>query len=244
MSEEETKVEAAAEDTGAVETENTTEVEAAPQKKRKKWPIVLGVVLVVVIAAGAGFWVWHEQPSFCAAICHTPMDEYLVTYDQEPNSQGVDKWGNEVSNTNSMMVVSHKSDDIDCLGCHVPTLSEQIGEGIAWVTGNYEYPLSERSLKDLGEAREQKSDDFCLVEGCHKDSNGNDLNTREQLKETTAHLEFNPHSGQHGDEACDSCHKAHRASVMYCTQCHSNAEVPEGWLTTTEANQLPMGTAA
>ena len=44
----------------------------------------------------SGFWVWHEQPSFCAAICHTPMDEYLETYEQEPGTTGVDKWGNEV----------------------------------------------------------------------------------------------------------------------------------------------------
>ena len=102
MSEEETKVEA------ATEAPATTE-EAAPKKKGKKWSIVVGVVVVVLIAAGAGFWVWHEQPSFCAAICHTPMDEYLETYEQEPGTTGVDKWGNEVSNTNAMLAVSHKA---------------------------------------------------------------------------------------------------------------------------------------
>ena len=68
-----------------------------PAPRTRKWPIVVGVVVVVLIAAGAGFWVWHEQPSFCAAICHTPMDEYLETYEQEPGTTGVDKWGNEVS---------------------------------------------------------------------------------------------------------------------------------------------------
>ena len=106
MSEEETKVEAATE---APATEGSTTEEAAPKKKGKKWPIVVGVVVVVLIAAGAGFWVWHEQPSFCAAICHTPMDEYLETYEQEPGTTGVDKWGNEVSNTNAMLAVSHKA---------------------------------------------------------------------------------------------------------------------------------------
>ena len=106
MSEEETKVEAATE---APATEGSTTEEAAPKKKGKKWPIVVGVVVVVLIAAGAGFWVWHEQPSFCAAICHTPMDEYLETYEQEPGTTGVDKWGNEVSNTNAMLAVSHLS---------------------------------------------------------------------------------------------------------------------------------------
>ena len=47
---------------------------AAPKRKRKKWPITVGVIAVVLVVAGAGFWVWHEQPSFCNAICHTPMD--------------------------------------------------------------------------------------------------------------------------------------------------------------------------
>ena len=46
--------------------------EPAAQKKKKKWPIVVGVVVAVLVVAGAGFWVWHEQPSFCNAICHTP----------------------------------------------------------------------------------------------------------------------------------------------------------------------------
>ena len=55
-----------------------TEEPAKDAKKakngKKKWPIVVGVVAVVLVAAGAGFFVWHEQPSFCNAICHTPMD--------------------------------------------------------------------------------------------------------------------------------------------------------------------------
>ena len=82
----------------------------APSKKRKtdrRWPIVAAVVAVVVAVAGGGFWVWHEQPSFCNAICHTPMDPYVAAFDQQPGTAGVDKWGNEVSNTSSMLAVVH-----------------------------------------------------------------------------------------------------------------------------------------
>ena len=228
MSEEETKVEAATE---APATEGSTTEEAAPKKKGKKWPIVVGVVVVVLIAAGAGFWVWHEQPSFCAAICHTPMDEYLETYEQEPGTTGVDKWGNEVSNTNAMLAVSHKAQGKDCMSCHVPTLSEQMSEGINWVTGNYVYPLEERDTDMLTEARGVDADEFCLNESCHN-------LTRDDLVKATSDMEFNPHQPQHGEIECSECHKAHRASVMYCTQCHSEAEVPEGWLTVAEANKL------
>ena len=47
---------------------------------RKNKLIIVGVVAAVLVAAGAGFWVWHEQPSFCNAICHSPMDKYVETY--------------------------------------------------------------------------------------------------------------------------------------------------------------------
>lgn len=228
MSEEETKVEAATE---APASDVSTTEEAAPKKKGKKWPIVVGVVVVVLIAAGAGFWVWHEQPSFCSAICHTPMDEYLATYEQEPGQAGVDKWGNEVANTNSMLAVTHKAQGEDCMACHVPTLGEQMSEGMNWVTGNYVYPLEERDTEMLTEARGLDEDEFCLNESCHN-------LTRDDLVKATAGMEFNPHMAQHGEQACSTCHKAHRASVMYCTQCHSEAEVPEGWLTVAEANKL------
>ncbi|MCB7038351.1 cytochrome c3 family protein [Eggerthella sinensis] len=228
MSEEETKVEAATE---ATASDDSTTKEAAPKKKGKKWPIVVGVVVVVLIAAGAGFWVWHEQPSFCSAICHTPMDPYLTTYEQEAGQPGVDKWGNEVANSSSMMAVVHKDQGEDCLSCHVPTLSEQMSEGMNWVTGNYVYPLEERDTEMLTEARGIEDDAFCLNESCHN-------LTREDLQKATADMEFNPHVAQHGEIACSECHKAHRASVMYCTQCHSEAEVPEGWLTVAEANKL------
>ena len=228
MSEEETKVEAATE---APATEGSTTEETAPKKKGKKWPIVVGVVVVVLIAAGAGFWVWHEQPSFCAAICHPPMDEYLETYEQEAGTAGVDKWGNEVANTNAMLAVSHKAQGKDCMACHVPTLSEQMSEGMNWVTGNYVYPLEERDTEMLTEARGVDADEFCLNESCHN-------LTRDDLIKATSDMEFNPHQPQHGEIECSECHKAHRASVMYCTQCHSEAEVPEGWLTVAEANKL------
>ncbi|WP_080799686.1 cytochrome c-type protein Cgr1 [Arabiibacter massiliensis] len=231
MSEEETKVEAATE--AAVTDDASTTEEAAPKKSgKKKWPIVVGVVAVVLIAAGAGFWVWHEQPSFCNAICHTPMDPYLPTYEAEPGQPAVDKWGNEVADASSMMAAVHRADQgTTCMGCHVPSIGEQISEGMSWVTGNYVAPLEERDLEQLVEARGIEEDQFCLNEACHN-------LTREDLIKATSGMEFNPHVAQHGEIACSECHKAHRASVVYCTQCHSEAEVPEGWLTVAEANKL------
>ena len=202
--------------------------------KPKKWPIVVGTVALVFVVAGMGFWVWHEQPSFCAAICHTPMDPYVETYDQPLGEAGVDKWGNEVADTFSMLAVAHKASGKTCLDCHVPTLGEQMAEGASWVTGGYGVPLQEATLADLGAARGVASDEFCLNESCHN-------LTRDDLANATAGMTRNPHLAYHGDISCDSCHKAHRASVNYCTQCHADAETPAGWLTAKESTDLPTG---
>ena len=58
---------------------------SAKQPPKKKW-IVAGVVAVVLVVACGGMWIWHGQPSFCAAICHTPMDPYLATYEAQPGT--------------------------------------------------------------------------------------------------------------------------------------------------------------
>ena len=78
--------------------------EAARTKRSKKigkfyrWQIVLVVVIAVVAVSGLGFYKWHESPSFCDAICHTPQDPYNPTYFAEPGQPATDKWGNSVAN--------------------------------------------------------------------------------------------------------------------------------------------------
>lgn len=202
--------------------------------KAKTWPIVVGTVALVLVVAGMGFWVWHEQPSFCGAICHTPMDPYVQTYDQPLGAAGVDKWGNQVEDTSSMLAVAHKASGKTCLDCHVPTLGEQMAEGATWVTGGYGVPLAEAGLEGLTAARGLEPDEFCMNDACHS-------LTRDDLANATADLARNPHLAYHGDISCGQCHKAHRASVNYCSQCHADAETPAGWLTAKESALLPTG---
>ncbi|MDO4290076.1 MAG: cytochrome c3 family protein [Eggerthellaceae bacterium] len=211
----------------------------AAAKKRRKAPYILTAVVVFVaifVAAGMAFWTWHEEPSFCAAICHDPMDEYLEGYEQASGVAGRDKWGNEVSNTNAMMAVTHAAAGEDCLSCHVPSLGQQVGELGLFVSGNFYDPLDEVTLNALqvnsGNA-EGSGDQFCLKSGCHVSSDGTEITTREALTQVTEDRAFNPHRwSQHGDIPCSSCHKSHRASVMYCTACHQDAyeDMPEGWV--------------
>lgn len=119
------------------------------------------------------------------------------------------------------------------MDCHVPTLSELISEGTAWLAGNYGFPLVERTASEFTEASGRQADELCLNESCHN-------LTRDDLYELTADMgTYNPHWAHHEELECTTCHKAHRASVMYCTQCHAQAEVPEGWLSMAESNNLP-----
>ena len=221
--------------------EKTTQTSegAAKSPKRKKPLIIAVVVIAVLVVAGAGMWVWHEQPSFCGAICHTPMTEYVATYDQEEGQPGTDKYGNSVENTTGMLAVTHKAEGEDCLSCHIPTLGEQVTEGMNWVSGNYQFPLEERTASDLTEARGVGQDQFCLNGDCH------DVTNREELLEATSDIEFNPHETPPGEMACTACHKAHRPSVMICAQCHDDeAEVPEGWVTYDESLEVLPGNNA
>lgn len=211
---------------------------SARRVRRPKRVIMIAIAAMVLIVVGSGFWIWHEQPGFCNAFCHTPMDPYLPTFEATPGEAALDKWGHEVSDASAMMAPLHRmsveegGSGATCVSCHVPTVPEQLSEVANWASGNYLDPIDERNAGQLLAARGLESDAFCLNESCH------DL-TREQLATSTEQLgERNPHEGHHGDEACDSCHKGHRASVNQCTECHLDAPVPEGWLTHAEEHDL------
>jgi len=196
------------------------------------WKATVAIIAVVLIIGGAGFWVWHNTPEFCDAICHNPQDPYNPTYYAEPGESATDKWGNKVEDASSMLSATHREyGNLVCIDCHIPTMAEQVTEGLRWVAGSYYNPLSERSLENLVAYRNITGEEFCLNESCHN-------LTKSDLKEATAVYERNPHEFHHTEYTCDSCHKSHRASIMVCTECHSDAETPESWLTVEEARNL------
>lgn len=220
-----------------------------PKKKmpRKKKLTIWGIVLVVIIAGGAGFWVWHETPGFCAAFCHN-MDQYLDGYNQEQGVAGVDKYGNAVSNTNAMMAVLHREageskTEIRCMGCHHPVIGEQVTEGVEWISGNYEDPLTERVGGDLTKWWKEPANNFCSNSKCHADLLGSDgALDYMKLAKATAGSEFNPHVfSYHGISLeCTDCHKGHRASTVVCTGCHHHEDVtlPDGWVAYHDSEDL------
>ncbi|BAK44006.1 cytochrome c3 family protein [Eggerthella sp. YY7918] len=84
----------------------------------------VGVLAVILAVAGAGFWVWHEQPSFCDALCHYPMNTYVDNYSEGDG-----------------MARIHAEAGVTCLECHPASISQQVSEAFTWVTGDFKNEL-------------------------------------------------------------------------------------------------------
>ena len=177
---------------------------AAPKRPRRKWPIAVAVVAAVLVVAGAGFWTWHEQPSFCSAICHSPMDAYVEGYYQDA----------------SLNANAHQAANVTCLQCHEAKIEDQVHEGLVWLSGDFE-TSEDGLLTTVGVRSDEK---MCTANGSH------DFDEVVAATENWGGQEgVNPHESHQGHAIdCSNCHGVHQQSVMYCNTCH-DYEVPEGW---------------
>ena len=154
---------------------------------------LLAGIVVLFGAAVAGMWVYHEQPEFCANLCHI-MQPYE------------DAWA-----SSEFEAHAHAQEDVACLDCHEPTIQQQLEEVQKYVTKDFKVPLRERKMPQAK----------CL--SCKEHD------SYPALAETTADWKRNPHASHWGDMECVLCHNQHRANVLYCTQCHNDLTLPEGW---------------
>ena len=220
----------------------------APKKKGRKKLAIVGVIVVVLVAVGAGMMVWHESPSFCSTFAQAEY-KALRDYMQEQGTSGTDKYGNEVSNTNAMMAVLHQKTQatakpkLVCVDCHVPNIAELAHDGMNYVSGNYPLPRNERSASGLQSWDGKTGESFCTNATCHVYLLGDDGElSYDKLAASTASRAFNPHEQHHEALSleCTDCHKGHRASTVVCTACHQHedVELPDGWVTYGESQQL------
>lgn len=174
------------------------------KRPRRKGLLILGVVAIVLVAAGAGFWVWHEQPSFCGAVCHQPMDRYVEGYYEDEGE----------------LAFAHQIEGTTCLQCHEASFETQVSEALAWAKGDFR--MDENGL--LATLTVRGDTGMCATAGCHD---------MDEVIASTAdwggEAGVNPHDSHQGRAIdCSNCHVAHGQSMMYCNTCHDYA-VPEGW---------------
>ncbi|MDR3053380.1 MAG: cytochrome c3 family protein [Coriobacteriales bacterium] len=180
------------------------------KKSHKKLFIVLGVIVAVIVAAGVGGLVWHNSPSFCGTLCHSPMATYVEGYE---------------SGDSNLLISTHKKAGNACLDCHEASIGEQIHEAQVWLAGDFTTPLAASGIG---------TKEFCL--DCHDwDKVMEATDDYSGLYERGISTGFqgltkglNPHRSHMEDVDCGDCHSMHGTSVMQCNECHY-LPLPEGW---------------
>ena len=118
----------------------------------------------------------------------------------------VDSWKDS-----TYLASTHGKLGIPCQVCHAQTMGDLAGEVVSTVRHSYDEPLKEIKLP--------KED--CLR--CH--------GSYQVLAERTKGLRLNPHASHLGELDCQVCHKMHKESIDYCSQCHGPVATGPGWKT-------------
>lgn len=172
-----------------------------PKDKRRKKRLLITLGVVIVIIATAG----------TAGIIWHNQPGFCSTICHSTMSPYYEGY---VSADKSLLVTAHAEADTVCLDCHDASLGEQVSEIIVQVSGNYEAPLSFRQIGTR---------EMCL--DCH--------DSYDALADSTSDFDpkRNPHSSHEGMLECYDCHRVHQQSVLQCSECHGDMNVPDGWLT-------------
>lgn len=177
------------------------------RRGRKRGLVALCVIGVTLVAASSGLWVWHEQPEFCAAVCHETMGSYYESY-----SEG------------KLLAQSHATGDVTCLDCHDADPATQLKEATVQLSGDYRLPLKKM----------ETDDSFCLRDGCHSlddvaaetagylTEDGTEVNPHSITFLSSYGAAESPHQAGGESVACADCHTMHRESkgIEYCYSCH------------------------
>jgi hypothetical protein len=109
------------------------------------------------------------------------------------------------------LATTHARAALPCQTCHPRGLGRSLEEIVSQIKGDYRL----RRLRVSNEA--------CLR--CHAHSNYPDLITR------TKHIKLSPHVPYHWkDMDCRICHKMHKPSEDYCSECHDPSASRPGWI--------------
>ena len=158
-------------------------------KKFKQPKFIFILCLAVLFCGGISYAIMEKvsaTPSFCAG-CHN-MQPYYNSY-----------------TSGDLLAKKHADAGVTCHDCHEPSLTQQMDEGVKFVTGNYENPMPTYNF----------TNEECLK--CHN---------FDDVKTATANLGLeNPHDSVHNENGeppqCDDCHSVHHLqSAQKCKTCH------------------------
>jgi hypothetical protein len=121
----------------------------------------------------------------------------------------VESWKNS-----DFLAHKHEQAKIACAECHQLNAKQKSQNIAAFKNRKYKSPLDEREY----------GNDLCFR--CH----GSYQEVRERTKDfKDKGLLRNPHESHYGDMDCNMCHKIHRTSIDYCSQCHETGVNKPGW---------------
>lgn len=115
-----------------------------------------------------------------------------------------------------LLASAHEEQGLACLDCHAFDIGQSVGEVVSFVLHDYEEPLMEREYPQ----------EWCFQ--CHEQgSYGEIIALTERLVEEVGR---NPHNSHFGEMRCNLCHKMHKPSEDFCSQCHGTVATGEGWI--------------
>jgi hypothetical protein len=157
---------------------------------RKTWFFVGAVVLLVLVAC-AGVGLWKYHEQ--PAFCGNTC-HIMKPY--------VESWSNS-----KLLANAHGAAGVTCLQCHKSDIKQQVQEAVKYVKGDYQTPLEQRQFGTSA---------YCLQ--CHE--HGSYAQVIELSKELEEQLGRNPHDSHNGELECNTCHKMHGPSTLFCSECH------------------------
>jgi len=116
-----------------------------------------------------------------------------------------------------LLANAHEEQGLACLNCHPFDIGQSVGEVVSFVRHDYEEPLRERKYPQ----------EWCFQ--CHEQVSYEEIIVlTERLVEEVGR---NPHNSPHYVEMdCGFCHKMHKPSEDFCSQCHGPMATGEGWV--------------
>jgi hypothetical protein len=142
-----------------------------------------------------------------------------IVYQKDPQScakchlikQYVDTWSQS-----DFLDHAHSKKGIGCRECHQLSPQQEKANVNAFNKNKFKTPLKVREYDQ----------EMCLR--CH----GSYKEIIERTRDLKAKgLSRNPHDSHYKEVQCNLCHRAHRESVDYCSQCHPPVVKKPGWKT-------------